>query len=183
MTFFMILWIFSFINSKFQLTNSTFVGYNLMWLASGIQIYLITFYALKQPEIFRVNSLTFEKNKNQRIKEDEIEKLKERIAQAVEKEKIFLISDLTLNDFSETINTSSNNLSWLLNNIYNKNFYEFINEYRVQYFLNKIEKNEHKKSTFFALALDSGFNSKSTFYKAFKSVTSQTPTQFIKKLN
>lgn len=182
-TIFLILWIFSFLNSKLHLTNITIIGYNLMWLACGVQIYIIAFYALKQPEIFRVQILSSKKSKSPRIREEEIILLKERIENAIEKELIFLTSDLTLNDFSKFINTSPNNLSWLLNNSYNKSFYEFINEYRVQYFLNKIKNNEHKKSTFFALALDSGFNSKSTFYKAFKSVTSLTPSQYIKNSN
>ena len=47
-------------------------------------------------------------------------------------------------------------------------------------FLEKIEKKEHKTQTLLSLSMDVGFNSKSTFNKAFKATLQQTPTSYIK---
>ena len=80
------------------------------------------------------------------------------------------------------INTTTNKLSWVLNNVYKKTFYELVNEYRVEDFLQRIKENNHKEFTVVSIAFDVGFNSKSTFYKAFKEITNFTPTEYIRKV-
>ena len=79
------------------------------------------------------------------------------------------------------LQTSTNNVSWLLNNVYETTFYDFVNRYRVEEFVQKVENNEHLRHTILALSLDVGFNSKSTFNKAFKLHKQDTPSNFIKK--
>lgn len=96
-------------------------------------------------------------------------------------EKIFLQSDLTLADVAEMLQTSTNNVSWLLNQVYKTTFYDFINQYRVKEFVKKVENQEHLKHTILALSMDVGFNSKSTFNKAFKDTMQDTPSNYIKK--
>jgi AraC-like DNA-binding protein len=96
-------------------------------------------------------------------------------------EQIYLQNDLTLSQVSELLKTSTNNISWLLNNIYSSTFYDFINGYRIKEFLQKVEKKEHLSHTILALSMDSGFNSKSTFNKAFKREMNDTPSNYIRK--
>ena len=60
-------------------------------------------------------------------------------------------------------------------------FYDFINHYRVKEFVKKVENQEHLKHTILALSMDVGFNSKSTFNKAFKDTMQDTPSNYIKK--
>ena len=98
-------------------------------------------------------------------------------------EELFKESDLSLKALAEKLNTSSNNLSWLLNQIYQQSFYDYINMLRVKDVLKSIDSGLHIKHTLISLAYDSGFNSKSTFNKAFKNVTSQTPSVYIKSKN
>ncbi|MEO0899255.1 MAG: helix-turn-helix domain-containing protein [Bacteroidota bacterium] len=157
----------------------------LMWVLYGILAYIITFYSLKYPQIFR---LTLEetdpskKSKN-RLNEDEVTQLKARINSYIHGEKAYRRPELSLSVMAKEIDTSSNNLSWLLNNIYHQSFYDFINLCRVDDFLERIKRNEHKGFTLMSIAEEVGFKSKSTFYKAFKQKTNQTPSQYIKELD
>jgi AraC-like DNA-binding protein len=63
-----------------------------------------------------------------------------------------------------------------------KNFYQYINDYRVKEFIEKVSNPDNHKHTLIALAYDSGFNSKSAFYTTFKRSTGMTPLQFQKKI-
>ena len=63
------------------------------------------------------------------------------------------------------------------------NFNEFINNYRVKEFQNRLANNEHASHTLLALALEVGFNSKTAFNRAFKKITGQTPREYVKNLS
>ncbi|MDW3194663.1 MAG: AraC family transcriptional regulator [Cytophagales bacterium] len=135
--------------------------------------------------IFRWEAMDFQvepPRSYQRLDEFSISILQQKVAALVEEEQIFLNDQLTLADFSKRIATSPNDLSWLLNNTYGKSFYEFLNQYRIRFFLEKIHENAHEDRTILALAMESGFRSNATFYKAFKAETGQTPNQYIKRL-
>jgi len=80
------------------------------------------------------------------------------------------------------LGTSTNDLSWLLNNVYQSNFYDYINQHRIAAFLEKIKEKEHKRHTLLFLSMEVGFNSKSTFNKAFKTILQDTPSNYIKKI-
>jgi AraC-like DNA-binding protein len=159
-----------------------FIGYDSIWVAIPLFIYVIGYFSLKQPELFRISE---EKQKNnlrkERLPEAEAQLLKTKLDSLMINEKVFLQSDLTLADVSEMLQTSTNNVSWLLNQVYKTTFYDFINQYRVKEFLKKVENKEHLKHTILALSMDVGFNSKSTFNKAFKNTMHDTPSNYIKK--
>jgi len=158
------------------------INYNLVWAAIPILIYIVGFFALRQPELFR---LTIEEPKvkvKKRMDEKDVVLLKEKLTQLMSEEKVYLDNELTLVHLSGQLNTSTNNLSWLLNSVYQSNFYDFVNRYRIKAFLSKLEQNEHKAKTLLSLSMDVGFNSKSTFNKAFKMVLNETPSSYIKRL-
>jgi AraC-like DNA-binding protein len=151
-------------------------------VAIPVFIYVIGYFSLKQPELFRIKEET-EKNtfKKKRLPEPEALLLQKKLDSLMVNEKIFLQNDLTLADVSEMLQTSTNNVSWLLNQVYKTTFYDFINRYRVHEFVKKVENKEHLKHTILALSMDVGFNSKSTFNKAFKETMRDTPSNYIKK--
>ncbi len=170
-------------NYLFQ-TYLPFLNYNSIWIVIPILIYIVGYYALKQPEIFRV-ILKTDKLKNpskHRLDDTLVQDLTTRLEVLVEKNHIYLNNTLTLVELSNQLNTTTNNLSWLLNNVYKNNFYDYINQYRIAAFVSKIKNHEHKDKTLFSLCLEVGFNSKSTFNKAFKEVLNETPSSYIKKL-
>ena len=182
LTCFLVLWIVSFVSIYGFRNYIPFVNYNTMWISSALLMYFIGFYSLTQPHIFRISMPRKELNlvSKNRLKEDEIDDLKRNLEKAMQVEKAFLESDLSLSNLANHLGTTSNNLSWVLNNVYKQTFYEFVNYYRVQDFIQRINANQHQQLTLFSIALESGFNSKSTFNKAFKSVMNDTPSNYIK---
>ena len=184
---FVVLWCISFTNYyAFNYFNKYF-NYQSMWVSASLLMYVIGFYSLTQPSVFRMPiantyNNTIEEKKN-RLTPKEIEILKHKINEQIINHKIYQKHDLTLLHLSNLIKTSPNNLSWLLNNIYDKSFYEYINEYRIKDFIKEIENNQHKNHTLLAIAEGVGFNSKSTFNKSFKTIMNTTPTSYIKSLN
>ncbi|UZO81940.1 AraC family transcriptional regulator [Aquimarina sp. ERC-38] len=178
----LVLWCISCVNSYFlQNTQLSFISYKLIWISIPVFIYITGFYNLWQPELFRIQPVQKQKvNYPDRLTKEQLISLTQRLEQLMEVDKVYLENTLTLKDLAVRLQTSSNNISWLLNNHYEKSFYEFVNTYRVKEFIHKIEKGEHQTHTLLALSLDSGFNSKSTFNKVFKQVVQETPSAFVK---
>lgn len=104
-------------------------------------------------------------------------KLKELI-QLVEQKELYLNPTLNVNDLAKEINLSSRDVSYLINTGMNKNFYEFINNYRVEEVKKRLLKPEFDKHTFEAIGYDSGFNSRTTFHEVFKKFTGTTPRKY-----
>jgi len=185
MLLFLFVWLISFLSLNVFGMVIPYVNYHFIWIFIPILIYVVGFYALKQPEIFRISMVkdeghSFTKN---RLAETEIESLKMRLENLIEKKQVYLKNELTLQDLSYELKTSTNNLSWLLNNVYKRSFYDYINQFRIAAFLQKVHNKEHRKQTLLSLSMEVGFNSKSTFNKAFKAAVNDTPSGYIKKMN
>ena len=174
-------WLLGFLNSRIFDGSLAYISYDAIWIAIPILIYIIGYFSLKQPELFRIANLKEHSPKKSRLSKAEAQLLQAKLDSLMMNERVFLQSNLTLAEVSEKINTSTNNLSWLLNNTYHTTFYDYINGYRVKEFVKKVANEEHLQHTILALSMDAGFNSKSTFNKAFKNEMNETPSNFIKK--
>jgi AraC-like DNA-binding protein len=95
-------------------------------------------------------------------------------------EKPFLNKTLTLNDLAAMLHTNQTYLSNLFNQNYKINFHDYINQRRIQEACRLISMAENKNISIDHLSDYSGFNSKSTFYTAFKKFTGLSPVVFIK---
>ncbi len=92
----------------------------------------------------------------------------------------FLNPDLSLRELATQIEVHPNQLSWLLNNNFGKNYNEFINKYRIEAFKLNAKAPNKAHLTIEGLAYESGFNSKTVFNTYFKKATGLTPKQFLK---
>lgn len=176
-----LVWALTFLNIKFLNRYLLVFNYDVVWAIIPLFIYVIGYFSLKQPELFRAHKNPKPKEVKNRLDPEETRLLKTKLDSLMINDKIFLQSDLTLTDVSEKINASTNNVSWLLNNHYEMTFYDYVNSYRVKEFVRKVENQEYLQRTILGLSMDVGFNSKSTFNKAFKLTMKQTPSNFIKK--
>lgn len=102
------------------------------------------------------------------------------IAEQVESDQLYLDSDLSLARLAAQTGINKHHVSEVLNRQLGKNFYEFINGYRIEFVRRRLAKAPEK--TVLEIALEAGFTSKSTFNAVFKQFTGQTPTQFRKTL-
>jgi YesN/AraC family two-component response regulator len=104
--------------------------------------------------------------------------LLESLTIALEKEKCFLDERLTINDLAKYINTNRNYLSQIINEHYQTNFNNFINDFRVREARKMLINREYTNYTIEGIAQSVGFNSKATFNIAFKKFTGVTPSFF-----
>lgn len=116
------------------------------------------------------------------LNEESALKIQEKMNLLMKNEELFKNPELTLDDLAEKLNVSSNHLSQVINSLENKTFYDYMNQYRIDKFCSVIENGENKKLTILAIALDCGFNSKSTFNRNFKNFKGITPSEFLKNL-
>lgn len=88
--------------------------------------------------------------------------------------------DNTLNreKIAKKLGISAGYVSQLVNTITGENFANYINRYRVEAVKEMILDSEFKNYSLLAIGLESGFTSKTTFYKAFKKVTGKTPNAY-----
>lgn len=172
-------WVSSFVGKVWQVWPLTLISYELLWAVAPLFFYSLGYYSLLKPSILREPSLP--KAQRDRLDFSASQILKTRLNYLMTEEKLYSRPDLTLKDLAARLETSPNNLSWLLNKVHQKTFYDYVNEIRVDAFKEKIANNEHLLHTLFALALEVGFNSKSTFNKSFKSVIGETPSEYVKK--
>ncbi|MBS9464363.1 AraC family transcriptional regulator [Flagellimonas sp. 389] len=94
--------------------------------------------------------------------------------------KPFLDSELTLTQLSEQINLTPHQLSQTINQFSNKNFYAFVNEYRIIEVAHMLKDKSKNNISILGLAYDAGFKSKSVFNSLFKNLHGITPSQYKK---
>jgi len=113
------------------------------------------------------------------LQKDEADGYYASLIRLMDSEKLFLDSRLSIKTVADKLEMSVNHLSQVINQQSGKNFFRFINEYRVEEAKKMLLDQSSKKYTILAIAYDCGFNSKSSFNTIFKEYTGQTPTDFI----
>jgi AraC-like DNA-binding protein len=93
-------------------------------------------------------------------------------------EKLYLDPLLGMESVASDLGMSKSYFSKLVNSYSSYNFSDFINSLRVEQAKKFLSDNEFSQYTIVAIGLECGFNSKSTFYSAFKKFTSETPTTY-----
>jgi AraC-like DNA-binding protein len=95
---------------------------------------------------------------------------------AIEKDKIYTNPDLSLKSLSEILKSPSYLVSQAINLQYNKSFYDLINKSRVIEAQKRL-KNLPQNQTIESVAFEVGFNSRASFYRAFKKYAGETPKE------
>jgi AraC-like DNA-binding protein len=112
------------------------------------------------------------------LSEEELSNWKTKVLRLIDTQKPYLQPDLTLSDLANQLKTNTSVISQVINTGFDKNFNDFINGYRVEEYLQKIGAPQYKHLTLLAVAFDCGFNSKTTFNRAFKKATGKAPSAF-----
>jgi AraC-like DNA-binding protein len=150
--------------------------------------FVYSFYAIKQPIIFNQDlkpdhgdKAEQEKYARSGLKEEQAEKLLRKLISYVEEKKPYLDRDLTIQDISTMTSIPRHYITQMLNERHKKNFFTFINEYRVKEVIERFSDPRFSNYTILAIAFDSGFNSKTTFNSIFKTYTGLTPSEYREK--
>ncbi|MDT0607781.1 helix-turn-helix domain-containing protein [Croceitalea rosinachiae] len=135
-------------------------------------ILLLTFHKRRDELLF----LKTKKYKSNQLNAKDAKELGTQLEDILKKERLFLDANLSLDQVAKLLNVHRGKISQALNEYLHTNFNDFVNAYRIQ----EAKAMVHNKRdyTFEAIAMDCGFNSKSTFYAAFKKHTGMTPSKF-----
>ena len=122
------------------------------------------------------SNLTFRPNL---FSSDEIIEKIEHLHKVITSDRLYTHADLTLSQVSQKSNIPAKTISFILNHYLKKGFNEYINQYRVDAALDKIQNGEIYNLTVEGIGLEVGFSSRSTFYRSFKKATGQHPSYYL----
>ena len=91
-------------------------------------------------------------------------------------------AELSLRSLAETLDMNPNELSRIINTALGKSFNDFINEYRIREVIRKMQNPAYDRITLLGIAMDAGFNSKSTFNRVFRQMTGKSPAEYKSRL-
>jgi AraC-like DNA-binding protein len=109
-----------------------------------------------------------------------IETLKKELLTYFEEEEPYLNPQLSLKFVADVLGLNTNKMSYLINQAFDTNFNDFINQYRLNHFKTIAIDPKNSHLTILGLAYDSGFNSKSVFNTYFKKIEGLTPRAWLK---
>ena len=109
------------------------------------------------------------------LNSEDANRIAAKINNAMQKDRLFLDPSLSLKKLSEHLRISPNYISQTLNETMGECFFDYVNRWRIE--AAKPDIIEANK-TILAIAYDVGFNARSSFYKAFKKETGQTPSEY-----
>lgn len=153
-------------------------------------IFFLGYYGIRHQGIFSdglsqnatiVEPKSVAEYKRSGLKENEAAQHHRDLGELMRRKKPYLEPKLTLNTLAGELDISVNHLSQIINQYEDKNFYDFVNGYRVEEFKKKILNPINNHFNILALAYDSGFNSKSTFNEVFKKIVGETPSQYMRR--
>jgi AraC-like DNA-binding protein len=113
----------------------------------------------------------------------ELFRLRDKMEQLMKEEKLYQEPELTLGDLAKKMQTNSSVLSRVINQCFMLNFNDYINKYRVEDVIAKMSNPKFSNQTLLSIAFDAGFNSKSTFNRAFLKFKETTPRYYYQSLN
>lgn len=128
-----------------------------------------------------IDELPKEKYQKSRIREDEILRIEEKLELCMQQEKLYLKTDLKLQDVAHFIGCNAVDLSQVLNQYKHLNFADYINQYRIEEFLLRIQDQSTAKFTLASLSEQCGFNSRTSFFRSFKKLKGKTPTEYMRE--
>lgn len=126
---------------------------------------------------------TDDKYRTNKVSPEECKRLYRLLESEMKRNKPYRNPNLKVAELASLIGTTSHSLSYLFNQYLEKNYYDYINEYRVEEFKTLILKEEYAKYTLTALAELCGFSSRASFFRSFKKVTGITPNEYIKQVS
>ncbi|WP_299474291.1 AraC family transcriptional regulator [uncultured Roseibium sp.] len=129
-----------------------------------------------QPES-DVQPVSRQRYANSALTNEDADRIAAKLRKAMASDTLYLDPNLSLWALARHTGVSENYISQVLNEEVGQNFFDFVNGYRIEAAKTRLSESDE---TILAIALEAGFNSRSSFYTAFKKVTGQTPTAYRK---
>ena len=166
--------------------------YSIEWdygisLTMSVFIYITGYIGLRQPEIFSGNlwpaAFLAPKYQTSSLTPSASQSLVDKLIDFVESEKPYLDNELRLGSLADQLGVAPHHLSQVINEQLGKSFSDFINQYRIKEAQQLLFAPEYIGRYIIDIAYASGFNNKTSFYKAFKEATGMSPSDYKRKNN
>jgi AraC-like DNA-binding protein len=166
-----------------------FDPYILTFIFIAFFSFAYSFYAIRQPEMLDYPvaqreeddiavQAGAEKYAKSGLRKEQAEAYLTKLLSYMDDEKPYLDGDLTIHHLAQKTGIPRHYITEVLNEKYGRNFFTFVNEYRVREVISRINDPKYQHYTILAIAFDAGFNSKSTFNTIFKAYTGNTPSEY-----
>jgi AraC-like DNA-binding protein len=166
--------------------------------------YMISFFGARQTSIFSIKQHTkeeeieieaienediieeilieeepkIERYANSGLSKEFVEKYQKQLILYFETEKPFKLRELNAQMVAKQLDIKQHHLTEVMNEYMGKNFYTFVNEYRVAEVIKMLKNRKFDHYSLLGIAYEAGFNSKSSFNTIFKKITGLTPTEY-----
>ena len=171
------------VNLNFYQMGVTEITYYPLWMAISLFIYWMAYQIIFNPRYFFNSHGILATQNGNRLNQEFITEYKTWLLDLMQEEKPYLDPNLNLNKLAELLELNPKDLSVVLNIGLGKNFYDFINQYRIEEVKEQLLDPKNNILTNVGVAYDSGFNSKSTFNALFKKYVKMTPKDYKKKFS
>lgn len=173
---------------SYILFDVTFVDYGVLPLSVTIIYFFIVYFLIKNNAILNKESYLKLKLRSEEInkkeesnnaQENSLLEVKNKIIDALEKKLLYRNSELSLSILANEIEEQSYIISKTLKEEFNKNFYDMINDYRIEEAIILLDNYNPQIDKIDNICYQVGFKSRATFYRAFKKNTGKTPTDYV----
>jgi AraC-like DNA-binding protein len=148
------------------------VVYKLIVITAAIVFYVLSWWAIQRSKLFLPDT------KKKTSDDNGYDELGKRILILLEREEIFIDPNLTVTKLATTLRMPPYLISRVINHCFEKSFSEVLLQYRIKKSEELLLTDGNKSLTIEAIAYESGFNTLSAFYTAFKKINKKTPAQF-----
>lgn len=178
----LLIWVGVYLTSLFGPETLEREARQFIWLAIAFVILFIAYYGMVAPDLFRIKALNLpQKYSQSKLSSADMDALKQQLEAIMSAKKPYLNSTLMKAELATMLGISNPELARLLNERIGMNFFDFVNYYRIKEFIALAETDKAKEYTFFGLAQEAGFNSKTTFNKSFRSLIGVSPSEYFLK--
>ena len=171
---------FMLVHTGFLITGISAVTTEIV-LASLMAI-AILFLSYSVVDIKELFARTKNKYETSPLNTFEQELIKEKLIHALAIEKLFLKQNLKISNLSQATDIPSHHISQVLSEQMNISYYDFVNSYRVEAVKQQFMRGMASKLSIQAIGEECGFSNKTSFYRAFKKFTNETPNSYFNKI-
>ncbi|WP_421765068.1 helix-turn-helix domain-containing protein [Ekhidna sp.] len=114
-----------------------------------------------------------------KLTEDQIKQSLKKIEDRMVNDRLYLNHNLNLTGLAEAVSITPDHLSQVINQELSVNFYDFVNQYRIKEAQKRLLDPQYSNYSILGIALDCGFNSKSSFNRIFKKHLGITPSEYL----
>lgn len=158
-----------------------FAWQQIGWILPAVALLLAVYLFRKKSQQKKTHPKE-EKYKKSSVSEAECIRLATTLEQLMLTQRPYTNPYLKLSELAAMLHTSPYTLSYLFNQYLHKNYYDYLNQYRIEEFKRLAAKEEYARYTLSALAGQCGFSSSSSFFRSFKKAEGITPNEYVRQL-